>query len=181
MGIETKEMKSIDAAIESCQKMEEKHSFSASRILTIVLMLTLTLITILAVVFLFPFLFKFSKETINVPDSVLYVFLAIYTLTFSILMAVYRLHIGEAARLQHHKIGFMRISVAGNNSDIEGYQSEVREALTKNAFEYQTLSAKKGKVESPVSGYPASEITTTVLNKVLDGLEIVTKRDKKST
>lgn len=174
------EIKSIDSAIDACRTMEEKHISSASRILSIVLMLTITLITILAIVFLFPFLPYFSREAVEISDNVLYVFLAIYTLTFSILIATYRLHIGESARLQHHKIGFMRIRVAGNNNDLEGYQTEVREALTRNAFEYQVLNKSKDKIEPPIPGHPAGEITTTILNKVLDGIDIVTKKDKKA-
>ena len=181
MSNETQEKKSIDVAIDSCEKMENSHSASARKILSIVLMLTITLITILAVVFLFPFLFNTTELSLKVSDSVLYVFLAIYTLTFSILMAIYRLHIGESARLQHHKIGFMRIRVAGNNSDLEGYQTEVREALTKNAFEYQALSIRKGKMESPIPGHPGGEITTAILNKLLDSIEVVTKKERKST
>ena len=75
----------------------------------------------------------------------------------------------------------MRIRVAGNNNNLTGYKTEVREALTKNAFEYQAQTSKKGKMESPVPGHPAGEITTAVLNKVLDGIEVVTKKDKKIT
>lgn len=170
------EVENIDSATSSCQKMEEEHSAAARRILSVVMMLTMTLIMILVVAFLFPFLMQQKSDySAAIPDVVLYVFLAIYTLTFSILMAIYRLHIGEAARLQHYKVGFMRIRVAGSNPST-GYQSEVREALTKNAFEYISKPEAKGKVTSPLPGHPGSDFSAALVNKFLDSVEVVTKK-----
>ncbi len=176
----TTEVENIADALSSCEAMAATHSMAARRILAIVSMLTITLMTILFTVFIFPFLMRFAETKVSIPDAALYVFLAIYVLTFSVLMAIYRLHIGEAARLQHYKVGFMRIRIAGSNPS-SGYQTEVRQSLTKGAFDFlATGSEKKGKLESPVPGHPSSDFATAVLNKVLDGLEVAAKRPSAS-
>lgn len=172
-NIET-EIQNIDNAMKSCVDMEKEHSYSARRILSIVIILTVALLTILFFSLFFPVLPPTDLK-LSIPDTMLYAFLAIYTLTFSILMAIYRLHVGEASRLQHYIVGFMRIRVAGSNNT-EGYKTEVREALTAGAFDYVSKPEKKGKLESPVPGHPGSEITTALLNKLLDGVEVVSKK-----
>ncbi|WP_146140393.1 hypothetical protein [Zobellella endophytica] len=155
--------------------MEQENSSSARRILSIVLVLTMALVAILFFALMYPALVPISDLKFEIPNAVLYTFLAIYTLTFSILMAIYRLHVGEASRLQHYIVGFMRIRVAGSNNT-EGYKTDVREALTKGAFEYVSKPAKGGKVESPLPGHPGLDFTTAILNKFLDSVEIVSKR-----
>jgi len=172
--IET-EIENIENAMERCTRMEKENSASARRILSIVLVLTLTLVMILFLALMYPALAPNSDLKFEVPDNVLYIFLAIYTLTFSILMAVYRLHIGEASRLQHYIVGFMRVRVAGSNNT-EGYQSDVREALTRGAFDYVAKPSKEGKVDSPLPGHPGADFTTSVLNKFLDSVEVVSKK-----
>jgi len=173
-NIET-ETQNIDDAMKSCLEMERSHTHSARRILSMVLMLTVALLVILFFSLMFPAILPSQELKLSIPDTILYAFLAIYTLTFSVLMATYRLHVGEASRLQHYIVGFMRVRVAGSNNT-EGYKTEVREALTLGAFEYVAKPEKKGKIESPVPGHPGSEITTAVLNKLLDGVEVVTKK-----
>jgi hypothetical protein len=163
------EVENIENAIESCDLMASVHSSSAGKILFVVMMLTFTLIGLLFVVYGNLQILKDSGVTREIPDPVLYAFLAIYVLTFSVLMATYRLHISEASRLHHYKIGFARIRVAGSNPSA-GYQSEVRTALTQGAFDFSLKSEKKGKVESPVPGHPGSDFAAAVANKVLDGL-----------
>ncbi|QFU06588.1 hypothetical protein FIU82_16485 (plasmid) [Pseudoalteromonas sp. THAF3] len=169
------EIQNIENAMERCSKMEEQNSVSARRILSIVLVLTITLITILFFSLMYPALVPNTDLKFQIPDTVLYAFLAIYTLTFSILMAVYRLHIGEAARLQHYIVGFMRVRVAGSNNT-DGYQTEVRETLTTGAFDYIAKPSKEGKLSSPIPGHPGVDFTTSVLNKFLDSVEVVGKK-----
>lgn len=168
------EVENIADAINSCDVMADHHTFSARRILTIVTILTITLVAMLFFAFFFPTLMRATDIKVNIPDAVLYVFLSIYVLTFSVLMAIYRLHIGEASRLQHYKVGFMRIRVAGSNPST-GYQSEVRAALTRGAFDFLASAGKQGKIESPVPGHPGSDLAAAVANKVLEGFDSVRK------
>ncbi|WP_250461007.1 hypothetical protein [Microbulbifer litoralis] len=165
------ELENIDGAISDSQKIAADHSTSASRILSVVMMLTVTLIMILVSAFLLPLLSIKSESTLNIPDAFLYVFLAIYTLTFSILMAIYRLHINEKSKIEHFVVGFMRIRVAGSNNT-PGYQSEVRESLTDGAFQFPEKSTKKDKIESPIPGHPGSDFSTAILNKIINSVDI---------
>jgi len=114
----------------------------------------------------------------KIPDVVLYGLFAIFVVVFGVLMAVYRFHLNEIARSEHYKMGFMRIRVAANNYEKGGYNSEVRESLTTNAFSYQASSVfsnKDKKVDSPLPGHPTSDLTAVILNKLLDGMEIKKK------
>ncbi|MEO9383059.1 hypothetical protein [Chromobacterium phragmitis] len=163
------EVENIADAVSSCEAMAEHHTYSARRILSLVMMLTITLMSLLFLAFLFPALTRAADIKVSIPDTALYVFLAIYVLTFSVLMAIYRLHVGEASRLQHYKVGFMRIRIAGSNPS-SGYQSEVRTALTNGAFDFLGNTEKKRKIESPVPGHPGADLAVAVANKVLDGL-----------
>jgi glucan phosphoethanolaminetransferase (alkaline phosphatase superfamily) len=173
----TTEVENIAEAVSSCDTMAESHTYSAKRILSIVFMLTFMLMAILITAFIIPTLNRISDNNINIPDAALYVFLAIYVLTFGVLMSIYRLHVGEASRLQHYKVGFMRIRVAGSNTS-PGYQSEVRTALTKHAFDFSSKSDKKEDIESPIPGHPGSDLATAVANKVFKGIEVVKKSRK---
>jgi hypothetical protein len=174
----TTEVENIADAIKSSEEMAASHTGAAHRILQVVMMLTVTLMVILFVVFLFPAMMPDRPGVkLQIPDAALYVFLAIYVLTFSVLMAIYRLHVGEASRLQHYKIGFMRIRIAGSNPSA-GYQSEVRTALTQGAFDFILGTAKKGKIESPVPGHPGSDFATAIVNQVLERFDVAKKERK---
>ena len=96
------------------------------------------------------------------------------------MMSIYRFHLLEGAKAEHAKLGFLRIRIAANNTS-PGFQSEVREALTKGAFDYQQSGgflAKKGKIESPLPGHPTSDLTTAFINKLLDNISITIKKQK---
>jgi len=137
MNLITTELENIAEAIDSCEKMAASHVSSAKSIFTVIQMLTLTLMTILFVVFVFPYLFPSAKDIyLRISDALVYLFFGIYVLSFTVLMSSYRLHIAEAARMQHSKVGFMRIRVAGSNNT-EGYKTEVRIALTGGALKVQ--------------------------------------------
>ena len=170
----TTEVENIADAISACQAIASSHADSARRILTIVLTLTMALVSIIVSAFVLPF-FLVVKIDLALSSPVLYVFLAIYVLAFSVLMAIYRLHVGQVSTFQKFSVGFMRIRVAGSNTT-DGYKSEVRQALTKDAFE--TLADPKSKkgIESPVPGHPGVDLSTAVVNKVLEGIEVVSKR-----
>ncbi|BBO83925.1 hypothetical protein DSCO28_44910 [Desulfosarcina ovata subsp. sediminis] len=51
---------------------------------------------------------------------------------------------------------------------------QVRDALTQNAFEYTT--GKEKKVESPLPGHPSSDLVASVLDKLLENIEIKIKK-----
>lgn len=88
----------------------------------------------------------------------------------------YRFFLKEISKQEHYLVGFHRIRIAGNNSTTK-YDDEVKIALTHNAFNYEnSTSNKKGKnVESPIPGHPTSDITTTLLNKIIDQLDFKSK------
>jgi len=107
-----------------------------------------------------------------------YMFIGLFIIIFGILVALYRFHLLEIARNEQIKLGFWRIRIAANNSK-SGFDSEVRQALTKDAFLFDKGSkSEKGKeMESPVPGHPGSDLATAVLNKLLENLEVKIKKD----
>lgn len=165
------DMNSIDASIESIDDYITKNRQSGSRILTI---LTATSTTLLV---LFVLIYSIGS-VLSIPDNVVYGLFAMFVMVFGVLMAVYRFHLNEIARSEHYKVGFMRIRIAANNYKIEGFRSEVRESLTNKAFTYNPSSVFKSKgkkVDSPLPGHPTSDLSTIVLNKLLESLEIKIK------
>lgn len=111
-----------------------------------------------------------SSGTYNI---IVFAILSAFTVVFCVLMAVYRFHLNEVSKTQHYKIGFIRIRIAAD-SGRKGYQSEVREALAHMAFTVpgRLSSAGRNAIESPVVGHPASEFSTTLLNRILESIEI---------
>jgi cell division protein FtsN len=107
---------------------------------------------------------------------------ALSGLIISVFTALYRLHQKEMAKNEHYKLGFSRVRVAANNAEREGFKSEVRSALTMDAFSapLDGFFGRKGKVlESPLPGHPASELATGMINKILDQVEVILKpKDK---
>ena len=99
-------------------------------------------------------------------------------MVFGVLMAVYRFHLTEIARAEHNKLGFMRIRVAANNYEKIGFQTDVRASLVNGAFNYDSqpmVSPKRKVVESPLPGHPSSDISTMLINKMFEGLEVKRK------
>jgi hypothetical protein len=68
---------------------------------------------------------------------------------------------------------------AGNNTS-EGFQTEVRRALTENAFYFEKARpfSKRKDLENPLPGHPASDLVTAVLNKLLDEVEFNPSKKK---
>lgn len=161
----------ITDAIDTCVVMRKGHHDLAIRILGI--SFTISALAIAAIFLVF---FLRATGMTDIPDFAIYAFLAVFTLTFSVLMAIYRLHLNELNRLQQQIVGFSRIRVAGANSS-PGYQSEVREALTSGAFDFGANS-KKGKLDSLVPGHPTSDLTAAAINKILEHVEVVPKKGK---
>jgi predicted membrane protein len=109
-----------------------------------------------------------------------YLIAALFLAVFGILIALYRFHMAEIARNEQMKLGFWRIRIAARNTTM-GFQTEVRQSLTKDAFNFSLKGQKeKGKeMESPVQGHPASDFATAILNKILDNVDVsVAKKDK---
>lgn len=115
-----------------------------------------------------------SFKTATSNSSLIFVFVGVFLAVFGVLMAIYRFHLTEISRAQQHKLGLQRIRIAANNSDKEGFGSEVREALTANAF---VFSSGKGKnIESPLPGHPTSDFATLFMNKLLDSIQVDVKK-----
>ena len=103
---------------------------------------------------------------------------ALLILVFGVFTSLYRFHLKEIAKYQHYLLGFMRIRIAANNSE-NGFNTEVRQSLTNEAFSYDTktpLIGKDKKIENPLPGHPSADIGTLILNKLIDSMEIVTKK-----
>ena len=110
-----------------------------------------------------------------IPQEILLTLTATVIVIFSIFIALYRFHQKEMTKNEHYKLGFLRIRIAYNNFDKEGFGSEVRIALTENAFAFKPdgLFDKKSKqIESPVPGHPTSDIATALTNKLLEKFDI---------
>jgi len=102
-----------------------------------------------------------------------YMTLGVYLVVVGILVAIYRVYLVEISRNEQIKLGFWRIRIAARNTD-PGFQTEVRQSLTKDAFTFnrKAQSEKSKEVESPVPGYPASDLAAAVLNKILENVEV---------
>ena len=121
-----------------------------------------------------------TDSTFSAPfsDVIIWAFLAIFTLVFGVTTSLYRFHLNEISKMEHYKIGFLRIRIAANNIS-EGFEGEVRKALTESAFTFQPTYSGFGrpkKVDNPLLGHPGVDLTTTILNKLLDGVEVKPKR-----
>lgn len=104
-------------------------------------------------------------------------------ISISVLTGFYRYHLKEISKAEQNLIAFHRIRIAAYNFDKGGYDELIRTTLVKNAFYYVTneegsLLPKKKIIESPLPGYPAADITTSLINKLLESVEIVPKATK---
>lgn len=118
----------------------------------------------------------FSGDFYAPSTTILYVFVLLFVVVFGVMMAIYRFHLSEISRSEQLKVGFMRVRIAANNYDNQGFATEVRMALTDNAFTFQ--SGKDKKVESPLPGHPGSDLGALLVNKLLESIDFkVTKKD----
>lgn len=128
-----------------------------------------------------------SSDSVNSSVSditlILIAIMSAFTVIFGILIALYRYHLNEISKTEHYKIGFMRIRIAAE-SKRKGYQqTEVLESLTHMALTAPDRKSFAGKqsVESPLPGHPLSDVGTTLLNRILDSVEIKISEKKGNT
>lgn len=115
-----------------------------------------------------------SESSTVLPDpSLVYVFVGVFVVVFGVMMAIYRFHLAEISRAQQYRFGLMRIRIAANNAESLGFDSEVRQALTHEAFQFYT--GKEKKVESPLPGHPTSDAGALFINKILEKIDIQVK------
>jgi hypothetical protein len=164
----------LDTALLECTAYIDENRKDA-RVLLIIL-LQLGCLAVMGGIYLFIYLPRIegaSQSTLA--TSVSSGILILVSILLGVLVSLYRFHLLEIARTEHYKIGFMRIRVAANNAS-KGFGSEVRRALTDGAFIYESSKpSRAGKVENPLSGHPGADISTAVINKVLDKIDVSLK------
>jgi len=161
-------LNSIDSAIEELEQYIRKNRASGRGI-----MIYLQVSTFLILLTISYILFNYK----NIELTFGYILVGVLIMVFAISMSIYRFHLNEIARAEHYKVGFMRIRVAANNYDKEGFHTEVREALTDKAFDFSTSSFfSSKKVESPIPGHPTSDLSAKILNKLLESIEVGVKK-----
>ena len=197
---QTKEDKSsTDFAIDTCKENITRHRFQSSFFLTLLLAIPIFAgfyfyTNALQEDYLKESLLKIASATSSSATSDTltklytdsasktdYILYALLILVFGVFTSFYRFHLKEIAKYEHFHVGLMRIKIAAHNSE-KKYETEVRQALTNDAFSYDTkatLINKEKRVESPVSGHLSSDIGTAIINKVLDSIEVITKKKEK--
>jgi hypothetical protein len=119
-----------------------------------------------------------------ISDSMLYGAGALFVVLFGILTGLYRVHIREITKNEQYRLGFMRIRIAANNASTTGFDGEVRTTLTKGAFDSpieESLLARRWKVESPLPGHPSSDLASSILNRLLEEVEVILQPKGKGT
>ena len=167
---------SIDQAVCVCDSYIRKHRSSARFILIVLFCVTVLIgSTSLSIFYIYwSSVDAFPRLSSDMITLILLVLFAVFTLIFGVTMSIYRFHLNEISKMEHYKIGFLRIRIAANNIS-EGFQDEVRKALTESAFTFQSSSSgfkRPKKVDSPLPGHPGVDLTTIILNRLLDGVEI---------
>jgi hypothetical protein len=182
----------IDEAITACEKVISSQRFNARFLLVLLALATW------ALYWAFKSLEQISQhivglgpigrtidatqiaEYLSKAKTYPFIVFGLYLAVFGIIIALYRFHMSEVARNEQIKLGFWRIRIAARNTTA-GFQTEVRRSLTKDAFSFDPkVKSEKGKeIESPIPGHPASELATTVLNKIFDQIDVhVSKKEK---
>lgn len=167
---------SIDEAVEACTFLAGPHHARAKFVLSLAF---LSFGVFLGLGFFFVLQNTMVRSDKPMSDAFIYLLFGTFITVFGVLMATYRFHLGEISRINHAQLGFMRIRVAARNSK-PAFQTEVRKALTENAFTSlegsgPSLLSKGKKIENPLPGHPASDLSTQVLNKIVEQLEISLK------
>ena len=177
--------KTIDQAISACDELIANRKQAAQFILMAIYTITTAFFFLLISYFYYYYFYilkSFPVESktaeVGISPAVIYAGVGLYVLVFGVMMSVYRFHLVEGAKAEHAKLGFLRVRIAANNTSV-GFMSEVREALTRGAFDYQlsgSLLTKKAKIDSPLPGHPTMDLTTAVINKLLEQIEINIKK-----
>lgn len=167
----------IDEAISQCVDLARHHN---SRATTLLVMVVAAFLFTLLLGFFFVFQNTVLRVEKPLSDTFAYLLFGSFVTVFAVLMATHRFHLSESSRMNHIRLGFMRVRVAGRNKTLT-WQSEVRQALTAGAFPAADapsgfgLSKVKPQIESPLPGHTASDLSTQLLNKVLEKLEVSVK------
>ncbi len=174
----------IEDAIEQCIALANHHN---SRSTYLLFMVGGAFVLMLALGFFFIFQNTLLKPDNQLSDVFAYLIFGSFVTVFAVLMATHRFHLVEASRMNHTRIGFMRVRVAGR-STWESFQGEVRRALTDGAFpsseSTNVLGAFRSRqiVESPLPGHPGLDLSAQVISQVLEKLDISVKpKDRSKT
>lgn len=110
-------------------------------------------------------------------DAILYGAAALFVVLIGLLAGLYRQHVREVTRNEQMRIGFHRIRIAANNASLPGFGTEVRVSLTQGAFDStrEDAATRGKKIESPLPGHPGSDISSAVLNRFLEQVDIILK------
>ncbi|HEY6094171.1 MAG TPA: hypothetical protein VIU93_04385 [Gallionellaceae bacterium] len=175
-----KNVMSIDAAINECNDYIAFHRKYMTRLL--IVLLELGFLAVVGGFYLFAYrgIYETAPQQSTLMTTVVTGILILISILIGVLVSLYRFHLLEIARTEHYKIGFMRIRVAANNASA-GFQTEVRKSLTEGAFQFETAKTQKSeRIESPMPGHPTSDFSALLLNKIIDGFEVVAKPKKSS-
>ena len=188
---ESNEPKTIDDAIAACENIIFWHRIKSFGLLLLLAGITLAFYEVFRCLQQMSIELEtnpaeFSQEGNAITDIKIrvsaypYLISFLFVLTFGITVALYRFHLTEIARNEQIKLGFWRIRIAARNTS-PGFQTEVRQSLTKDAFAFnrKAQSEKNKEVENPIPGHPTSDIATTILNKILENMDVnISKKSK---
>jgi hypothetical protein len=119
-----------------------------------------------------------TKPTDNISNSIYLALYGLFVLVFSVTISLYRYCLKQISKIEHFYFGLLRIRIAGSNSKT-GYDDYVKESLTKEAFSFEGqtgIVSRSKQIESPIQGHPISDITTSIINKLLEGYELKPKK-----
>ena len=113
-------------------------------------------------------------------EAELYGIAAGFVILVSVLVGLYRSHVREIAKNEQYQIGLLRVEAATKMLGDHKAFSEAREGLIKGAFDVAPESIlfrrePKKVVESPLPGHFATDFATSILNKVVEQIEVVLK------
>lgn len=119
-----------------------------------------------------------QKEKPSTSNTIYLALYGLFVLIFSVTTSLYRYCLKQISKIEHFYFGLLRIRIAGSNSKT-GFDDCVKESLTKDAFTYEVQSSifsKNKQIESPIQGHPVSDLSTSILNKLLESYEIKPKK-----
>ncbi|QQS04462.1 MAG: hypothetical protein IPK50_19555 [Fibrobacterota bacterium] len=138
---EDKELRTMDDAREFCESKASHHNRRATSFL-------ISAYFVLAIAIysaMFAFFTEVGRGVSATADAKVIICLILAAISLiGIFIAHYRFHVNEAAKMDDYRIAFLRIRVAGRNYQ-KGWGSEVRTALTEDAFKLTKNEPKKSK------------------------------------
>ncbi|PWW07853.1 MULTISPECIES: hypothetical protein [Pseudidiomarina] len=91
---------------------------------------------------------------------------AFCVVAFGVLMALHRYHLTEISKYEHYKLAFARLNIA--QSFDERAIDQIISSLTVDAFNVKSGASNNGSVQSPLPGYPTSDLSALLVGKLLD-------------